>query len=206
MPIANQTLPPPAFLLRDWQASDLPAFAALNADPEVMRHFVAPLAREQSDAMAQRIQDHLQAQGFGLWALEAQCMEPTPLSGFVGFVGLARVPFAIDAAMLPGAPAIRTEPMEIGWRLAQAAWGRGLATAAAREVLRRAFVNLNLPQVVSFTATSNLRSQAVMQRIGMQHCGHFENPRVPEGHTVRPHVLYAIDREAWLGLPANTPA
>jgi RimJ/RimL family protein N-acetyltransferase len=96
--------------------------------------------------------------------------------------------------------------MEIGWRLARAAWGRGLATAAAREVLRRAFVNLKLPQVVSFTATSNLRSQAVMRRIGMQLCGRFEHPRVPDGHAVRPHVLYAIDREAWLGLPTNRPA
>ena len=174
--------PPPAiageadarFRLRAWRASDREPFAELNADPEVMRHFPATLTREQSDAMVDRIVAHHHRAGFGLWALEVD-------GRFAGFVGLSTASF--DAPFTPA--------VEIGWRLARWSWGRGAATAAARRVLDAA-PTLGIADVVSVTATTNARSIAVMQRLGMVRDlgGDFEHPAVPVGHVLRPHVLY----------------
>jgi RimJ/RimL family protein N-acetyltransferase len=163
-------------LLRRWRAEDRRPFAALNADPLVMRHFPARLARRDSDAMVERIEAHLAQHGWGLWALEV------PEFGFAGFVGLA--PVTID---LPG---IDAPVREIGWRLLRAAWGRGYASEAAQLALAHAWGPLGWPRIVSYTAVSNTASQRVMRRIGLAELGHFEHPRIAPGHPVRPHVVY----------------
>ena len=172
----------PRVRLRAWYDADLAPFAALNADPEVMRHFPALLTRAESDAFAARVRAHIDAHGFGLWALEV------PQIGFAGFVGVSsKVPF--DLSM----PWLLPEPHEIGWRLARAAWGRGYATEAAALALRHAFEVLRRPQIVSFTALGNTASQRVMQRIGLVRRAEFLHPRLPERHPLRPHVVYAQD-------------
>ncbi|KQU78097.1 MULTISPECIES: GNAT family N-acetyltransferase [unclassified Rhizobacter] len=168
-------------LLRPWRDDDLAPFAAMNADPEVMRHFVAPLTREQSDAFAQRARLQVEQAGFGLWALEL------PQLRFAGFVGLSAVPFVLPV------PDLAPDPHEIGWRLARAAWGQGYASEAARLALRHAWDVLRRPQIVSFTARGNQASQAVMRRIGLARRAEFDHPRIAEGHPLRPHVLYAIE-------------
>jgi ribosomal-protein-alanine N-acetyltransferase len=160
-------------LLRRWRPEDRTPFAALNADPQVMAHFLAPLSRAESDALADRIEAGFGERGFGLWAVETG-------GAFVGFTGLS-VP-SFEADFLPA--------VEIGWRLARAAWGYGLATEAASAVLATAFGPLGLSEVVSFTAATNTRSEAVMRRIGMQPAGEFEHPSVPMASPLRRHVLY----------------
>jgi len=168
-------------LLRPWRDEDLAPFAALNADPEVMQHFSAPLTREQSDALAGRIRLHIEQFGHGLWALE---LPDLPFAGFVGLAGVAfELPFVPRSA----------ETREIGWRLARAAWGRGAASEAAGLVLRHAWEVLRLPRVVSFTALGNVRSQAVMERIGLVRRGEFDHPRLAPGHPLCRHVLYAAE-------------
>ena len=168
-------------LLRQWRESDREPFAALNADPEVMEHFPATLTRAQSDAFADRIESHLAERGWGLWAVQV-------VDGpeFIGYVGLA----------VPGFTAGFTPCVEIGWRLARAAWGQGYATEAARAVLAYAFGPLALAEVVSFTSVTNLRSQAVMRRLGMAHdpVDDFDHPALPEGHRLRRHVLFRLHR------------
>ena len=171
----------PRVTLRHWRDDDLAAFAALNADPEVMRQFMAPLTRAESDALATRIRTNFETRGFAQWALDV------PGIGFAGFVGLSLAPFE------PPLPGVEAPMHEIGWRLARAAWGQGYATEAARLALRHGFEALRLPQVVSFTALTNLASQAVMRRIGLSLRGEFDHPRMPEGHALRRHVLYAVD-------------
>lgn len=170
-------------LLRRWRPEDLAPFAALNTDPEVMEHFVAPLTRAQSDALADRVEDGIAERGWGLWAVEVLDGEP---GGFVGFCGLAPVPF--EASFAPS--------VEVGWRLARAAWGQGYATEAARAALRVAFVEIGLDEVVSFTTRANRRSRAVMERLGMVRdpADDFAHPLVPAGHPIAPHVLYRIAR------------
>ena len=176
------TLRGPRVTLRPWRNADLPPFAALNDDPGVMQHLSTRMTREESDAFAQRIRDHIDTHGFGLWALDV------PGLGFAGFVGLSpQVSFALP---LPG---IAPKPHEIGWRLARAAWGHGYATEAAALALRHGFAQLRLPQIVSFTVPANQASQAVMRRIGLTLRGEFDHPRFAEGHRLRRHVLYAAD-------------
>lgn len=183
--------------LRAWRDEDLEAWAALNADPQVMRHFPHTWSRAESDASAERVRARLAEQGYGLWALQ------TPERPFAGFVGLALVPFDfpddVVARLWPhartGAPAAADPPPlhEIGWRLAREAWGRGDATTAARATLDFARHVLGLPGVVSFTATSNVASQAVMRRLDMQPAGEFDHPRLAEGHPLRRHLLFVAD-------------
>lgn len=169
--------------LRPWRDSDLEPYAALNADPEVMRYFPARLSREESDAQATRMRTRLEEQGWGLWAVEVQGGAP-----FIGFVGLG----------VPNFEAAFTPCVEIGWRLARPAWGRGYATEAARAALRHGFEQLKLDAIVSFTAVNNLRSRSVMERIGMRYTGQdFEHPRMAEGSPLRRHVLYRVERSAW---------
>ncbi len=161
--------------LRAWRDADRADFAAMNADPSVMRFFPALLTREQSDTAVDRFVGHHEQHGFGLWALEVD-------GSFAGFVGLATATF--DAPFTPA--------VEIGWRLAQWAWGHGYASTAATRVLQAARDEFGIRDVVSFTAAVNAPSIAVMRRIGMSHdeAGAFEHPRVPEGNPLRPHVLY----------------
>lgn len=166
--------------LRPWLPTDLAPFAALNADPEVTRYFPAPLSREQSDAMAQRCQALIIERGWGLWA--AETLENRE---FIGMIGLH-----IPSAALPFAPCV-----EIGWRLASAHWGKGYATEGAQAALELAFTAIDLTEVVSFTSIHNLRSERVMQRIGMQReAGTFAHPSVDADSWLSEHCLYKIHR------------
>ncbi|TDO68307.1 RimJ/RimL family protein N-acetyltransferase [Kribbella sp. VKM Ac-2571] len=171
-------------LLRNWRDSDREPFAALNADPAVMEHFPATQTLEQSDALIDRQIPAIEERGWGLWAVEVR-----DTGEFIGFTGLS-VP-SFEAHFMPA--------VEIGWRLAKGAWGNGYATEAARAALAHGFGPAGLDAVVSFTTTTNLPSQRVMQRIGMVHDepGDFDHPRIEEGHRLQRHVLYRIDRAQW---------
>ena len=168
-------------LLRRWRSSDRGPFAALNADPRVREHFPDCLTREQSDAAADLIDEHFAQHGFGLWAVEIP-----GVTEFAGFVGLS----------IPRFEAHFTPCVETGWRLAAEFWGCGYATEAARAGLAYGFDILGLQEIVSFTAVENVRSQRVMQKIGMTHDpdGDFEHPSLPMGHRLQRHVLYRIQR------------
>ena len=186
MPSNALILPPPGprVLLRHWRADDYAAYAALNADAQVMQYFPRPLDRAASDAMADEIGARMARQGWGIWAAEH-----TATGNFIGAVGLN-----IPSAPLPFQPCV-----EIAWRLAKPWWGQGLALEAATQALQHGFEHLQLNEVVAFTALPNLRSQALMQRLGMQRKGpDFEHPVLPAGHWLRRHCLYAIERSQWL--------
>lgn len=137
-------------VLREWREDDREPWAAMNADPEVMEYFPSVLDRGESDAVFDRLSAGVSDRGWGLWAVEHE-------GAFIGFTGLNPV-----GADLPCAPGI-----EVGWRLGRSAWGHGFATEAARAALEFAFAQLASAEVVSFTATGNTRSRAVMERIGM---------------------------------------
>lgn len=174
-------------VLRPWRESDIAPFAALCADAEVMRYFPAPLTREESKALIARAMQKTEEDGFCF-----QPVEEKATGRFLGFVGLSR-----PAAPLPFAPCV-----EVGWRLAQTAWGQGFASEAARAWLRFGYETLDLEEIVSFTASQNLPSQAVMRRIGMSRdmAADFEHPLLVDGHPLRPHVLYRLSRPAWEGM------
>lgn len=167
--------------LRAWRHGDREAFAAMGADPRVMEFFPATLTREESDALVDRIEEGFGERGFGMWAVEVAGGPE-----FIGFVGL-NVP-AFEAHFTPC--------VEIGWRLAAEQWGQGYATEAARAALDFGFEQLGLAEIVSFTVPANLRSRAVMERLGMTRRAEedFDHPVLPPGHALRKHVLYRLQR------------
>ncbi len=180
------TLTTERLILRPWRDSDLAPFAALNADPAVMQHFPGTLTEVQANALAQGIREDMAERGFGWWAAEAPGVAP-----FIGFIGLSVPDF--NAHFLP--PGRRV--VEVGWRLARDHWGKGYASEGAREALRFGFEKLGLEEIVSFTTTTNERSQAVMRRLGMTHDvrDDFDHPGIPPGHRLSRHVLYRKHRE-----------
>lgn len=167
--------------LRRWRDSDLGPWAAMNADPEVREHLGDLLTREQSDTSVARFQAEFNRRGYGWWAVEVRAT-----GEFIGFAGLDRVD---DGMPFTG--------VEIGWRLAHSAWGQGYATEAALIVLAYGFDTLELPEILAVTTATNLRSQAVMHRIGMTRdpTDDFDDPATPEG-PLRPNVLFRIARSA----------
>lgn len=167
-------------LLRQWREADRDPWRAMNADPEVMRHFPAPLSPQEADALMARCQNQITEQGAGFWALERQS------DGlFLGFVGLNCIGHDIP---LKG-------QWEVGWRLARHAWGHGYATEAASASLVHGFGAMRLARVIAYTASTNTPSMAVMQRIGMAPApAHdFDHPALPQGHPLRRHAVWAID-------------
>jgi RimJ/RimL family protein N-acetyltransferase len=167
-------------ILRQWRDEDLEPFAGMNADPEVMRHFPALLSRAESEASMNVFRRAIDERGWGLWAVEVEGV-------FAGFTGLG----------IPRFTAHFTPCTEVGWRFRAEFWGRSLAYRAAREALSFGFMTLKLPEIVSFTAATNVRSQKLMKRLGLQYDARddFDHPALPDGHILRRHVLYRKKRE-----------
>jgi RimJ/RimL family protein N-acetyltransferase len=167
--------------LRRWREADREPFASLNADPAVMEYFPDRLTQRQSDGLIEEIEAGFERRAFGLWAIEVRAT-----GTFVGFTGLDEPSF--DAHFTPA--------VEVGWRLARAAWGSGYATEAARASLAFGFEEVDLDEIVSFTSAGNERSRAVMERIGMTRdpVDDFDHPGLPSAHPLSRHVLYRVAR------------
>jgi len=178
------TLRTERLILRPWRPEDLVPFAALNADERVTVTLAGSMNRAESDALAARIIHGFATRGFGQWAVELPGVAP-----FIGFIGLS-VP-SFEAHFMPA--------VEIGWRLAFDHWGKGYATEGARAVLDFGFRQAGLDEIVSFTAASNTRSRAVMERLGMHSDPNddFGHERLGKSHPLYHHVLYRLRREEW---------
>lgn len=174
----------PRVLLRQWKDSDLDTWVAMNADPAVRRYFPSVLTPTEAKGEADRIRASIAKRGWGMWALEVPGVH-----AFAGFVGLN----------LPGYEAPWMPAVEIGWRLAPAAWHQGYATEGAVAALDFAFQHLDLPQVVAMSVPTNAPSHAVMQRIGMVHdaSADFDHPRVPVDSPLKRHILHRISLKQW---------
>lgn len=177
--------------LRPWRDDDVAPFAAMNADARVREFFPSTLTSEESAASAASIIAHWKQHGFGLWAVEVSGVAP-----FIGFVGLAIPPF--DAHFTPC--------VEVGWRLAVPYWGHGYATEGGRAAVTFGFEVLGLAEIVSMTPERNVRSRAVMERLGMARnpADDFDHPNIAAGHPLRRHVLYRLGR-SYLPYHSDTP-
>jgi RimJ/RimL family protein N-acetyltransferase/ubiquinone/menaquinone biosynthesis C-methylase UbiE len=166
----------PRLLLRTFRRDDLPSYAALNADPEVARYLGGPLSREDSDDIAAWAQECYAREGLGLLAVERR-----EDGAFLGMCGLHHQESYPD-------------DVEVAWRLAREHWGHGYATEAATGWLDHAFGTLHLPRVISMTDPPNLRSLAVMRRLGMVFDHEAE---IQDMGMVFQVVVYAITNEQW---------
>ena len=187
MPIHAPTIGTARLVLRRWREEDREPFAAMNADPEVMRYFLRPLTQDESDRFIDRIEARFETDGIGLWAVERR-----EDGAFLGFTGLA--PATFEAWFTPA--------IEVGWRFVASAWGHGYATEAARAAVRFGFEVRDLTTILSWTSVLNVRSIAVMERLGMLHdaAEDFDHPLIPPGDPLRRQVLYRLDRARWSAL------
>ena len=165
-------------VLRDWNVQDLYEFRIMNKDSRVMKYFPKLLSEEETTAFYNRIIADLTNCGYGLYAVEAK-----DDNSFIGFIGFHQASF--EASFTPC--------IEIGWRLKYEAWGKGYATEGAEACLRYGFERLKFNKIYSFTAKINNPSENVMKKIGMVKVMEFEHPKVPEGSSLRKHVLYSTN-------------
>lgn len=186
--IAPTLLASPRIQLRPWKDADREPFAAMTADPEVMRHFPATLTREESNAWVDRAMRKIDERGWGFWAID-YLAEAGSVSKFAGFTGLN-----ISDPELPFGPCV-----EVGWRLAPQFWGLGLASEAARLALRAGFESIGLDEIVAMTTLRNTRSRAVMHRLDMQESAsdEFDHPAFPADSPERRCCVYRLLRARW---------
>jgi len=165
-------------ILRHWRDDDRAPFAAMNADPEVMRFFPSALSRAESDASFDRIVAAFDRDGFTFFAVDERAT-----SRFVGFVGIRTL--GVDDPLHPA--------VEIGWRLIADVWRRGYATEAAQRSIAFAW-EVGLRELVGFTATLNQPSQRVFTKLGFARAANhdFDHPRIEPGHPLRPHMAYRL--------------
>jgi RimJ/RimL family protein N-acetyltransferase len=182
--------------LRQWRPADEVALAAINSDPEVTRYLAPPLGPGATRAFYETVVGHWATHGFGLWAAES--LEPEHPGAFLGFIGLAHPSF------IP----VLAERVEIGWRLARRAWGRGLASEGAAAVRDEAFTVLKLPEVISIIHPDNGRSRRVAEKLGMAVCERVVHPVIGDELDVwqlRAPASAARGAAATLPEPASAP-
>jgi RimJ/RimL family protein N-acetyltransferase len=164
--------------LRPFRRSDIDDYAALNADPEVLRHLGAgpePWDRGRSWRHLAFLLGHWQLGGAGTWAVEQR-----ETGVFVGMVG-----FSAPEGW-PG--------FELAWRLARRWWGFGYATESARAALDHAFTVLRKDRVISLIHPDNHASIRVAERIGERLHGRVD-------HNGREMLCYGIDRDSYTSQP-----
>ena len=184
MPTPHQ-LATPRLLPRPFTPADHAPFAAMNADPLVMQYFASTYTRAESEAAIARYAHQLTRDGFSFLVAEHRAT-----SAFVGILGLQTMHTLV--------PNLTQPAIEIGWRLDRPFHNQGLATEGARALVQHAFIQLQLPELVAITATGNIPSRHVMEKLGMHHRPEliFDHPNVPAGHPHQQHVLYSLANPA----------
>jgi len=168
--------------LRYWEEKDLQHLIELNQDMDVMEYFLHPLSASESSIFYERMQNHLRQHQFSL-----SVVEHLSTGEWMGYTGCLYANF--EAAFTPC--------VEIGWKFHKKWWGNGYATEAANAWLQYGFSELNLSSIYSFTSIHNIRSEAVMKRIGMQKIGEFNHPKITENHYLNRHLIYVINKTAY---------
>lgn len=164
-------------LLRNWRAADAGPFHAMCSDPRVMAFLGPAKSSGEVEAAIARQQGFQRDHGHCFWAIERK-----EDGAFLGFCGLK-----------PGPAATPLEGrVEIGWRLAVHAWGRGYAREGAEAALDWAF-DRGIDSVWAMTVPANVRSWGLMARLGMERCADldFDHPAVPADSPLLRHIVYA---------------
>jgi RimJ/RimL family protein N-acetyltransferase len=165
-------------LLRRWTEADLGPFAEINADPELAYWLGGPQFSGHP-AQTQRYNEIIDLHGFGRFAVER--LEDGALLGAVG--------------LMPIFAGLPVSGFEIGWRIARPERGQGYASEAARATIDHGFVH-GLSEILAFTAQTNVRSQKVMERVGLVRDASrdFDHPALEVGDPLRRHIVYAAIR------------
>lgn len=164
---------------RTWTKDDLEAFAKLNADEAVMEHFPNTLSTKEVEDFIEKLNNHFEENGYTYFATEVLDTQE-----FIGMIGLAYQKYKT----------IFTPAVDIGWRLKQAAWGKGYATEGAKRCLDFAFDDLGLESVIAICTVGNSKSENVMRKIGMTKIGEFFHPEIEDHPVYAKHFCYKISK------------
>ncbi|WP_426043433.1 GNAT family N-acetyltransferase [Caulobacter sp. DWR3-1-2] len=165
--------------LLPWSEALFPAWEALNQDPLIAHWLGGRMSAEKSRATFERVASGLADKGWGVWAVLNEAGEA---------VGAAGLHVLDDDWKFDGVEAM--------WRLRTDAVGRGLVSTVMPAILADGFARLPIDEIVAFTARSNVRSQAVMRRLGFSRDEgrDFDHPTLADDHPLRPHVMYCLAR------------
>lgn len=184
---SNVILTTERLILRTWTPKDVYPMSLISTDPQVMEYFPYIQDLKATERLVEHINQHQLTYGYALYAVEIKNTKE-----FIGFVGLNHPSFDIPHFTPKGMPIV-----EIGWRLSSTHWNKGYATEAAKAVLGYSFTELNLNEIISFTASGNSKSRKVMEKIGLQHdeTDDFDHPKLAEDSPLRKHVLYRLTKD-----------
>lgn len=172
-------------ILRPPEAGDLDWLLAKINTARVMRHLGGVQTVDQvAEGLAQDIAAFADG-GYRRWTV---CLRDG--GDRVGRCGL----FTVRAAAAP--PGMQGGH-EVGWTLAEQAFGHGYATEAARAILGFAFGQLDLPCVFAQTSDANASSGRVMDRLGFARAAEldYDDPEYPPHEN--PTRVYRLSRSQW---------
>jgi len=185
------TLETRRLILRPLGRGDLADLVALDRDPEVMRYVGSPAGVKSPAETEQRARTRIEESErgdhapLGFWRIEGR-NDGT----FHGVAALIRMPEGGDV------PA--GGDVEIAYRLARSAWGRGIATEAAGALVAHGLRALGLPRLVAVTYPENRASQRVLDKLGFERRGLTEYKGVQT-------TFHVLTREAWIDFVPGAP-
>ena len=165
---------------RNWYDSDIDIMAEINADADVMQYFSTAQSKEQTIDFIGRMKIQFNTLGFCYFAVDK-----LENNQFIGFIGINEQTFESDF----------TPCIDIGWRLKKSEWNKGFATEGASKCIEYAFDNLLIKNIYSITPKVNLKSEHIMQKIGMKKVKHFIFPPLEGDKRLEECVLYLICTE-----------
>jgi len=171
-------------VLRTWQEADVEPFLRQLNTPAVMRWLGGVQEEASFRSMVERIHAAQVANGYCFWIIEGKAEQ-----AILGMCGLHKTE-------RPGTPVDGLT--EIGWRLKEAAWGRGYAREAAEAALTVGFSRFALERIVAFTVPQNAPSWGLMQRLGMIRARALDFIDTRLDPDIADHIVYAIDRKDWI--------
>ncbi len=169
----------PRLILRRWREEDRTPFVDLHQDPDVAYWLGGPRFLAKVGEAIDRYNADIDSRGFSEFAVERRAD-----GAMIGAVGVTEIH-----------PNVPVQGFEISWRLAKHAWGKGYAAEAARAAAADAFAH-GLEEILGLTSEPNLRSQAVMARIGMGRdaARDFDHPSLDPNHPLRRHQVWSLRR------------
>ncbi len=146
-------------VIRSFAAGDVTEYAALVADPEVMKYIGDGLAVDEAQARAyvEECIENERTLGFARYALELRSANE-----FIGICGFALIDDYVD----------------FGYRIARRYWGNGYVSEAAQATIKYGFERLGFESIVAIAYSENKGSIRVIKKLGFE----FERPDTLNGH------------------------
>jgi len=172
-------------ILREWDEADEGRFYAIMNTPAVMQHLGGVQTPEGWRAAFERLRLYQREFGHTFWIVEDKTS-----AEILGFCGLKLVNSPGAGDKLAGTP-------EIGWRLRESAWGKGIAKEAAIASLDLGFARFGYDRIIAMTIPPNAASQGLMKRLGMARGEELDFTDERFGPGVNPQIVFAMDRADW---------